>query len=155
MRKVNNIKLAVLFISMCCLIYPQSISQAQAPTAPDAPNYSQQKVDKLKEGTSQTLDSALKVASSLPKLTNDLSAVRRRKKIIIQTEILKQEVVLRYQGNIYEVPLEQYKGYAIIDVDSFLSENEGTSLVEPGQDTLISKPKEVPKRSFLQKLFGK
>lgn len=150
----NNIAYLVFALAMASLplLWPQTISKAQV-IITRAENLTQQKIDSINGEKNKSIDSALKIAKTLPQMSVTLSKAIRQNKTVTKPQFLKPEVLIRFGGEIYEADPEEYKGYLIIDYDKFIAQMEPDSIINEFVDppkTEIIKP---PKRNWFQRIF--
>jgi hypothetical protein len=157
MKRKNNIGyiLFAFMISALPCLWPQAISKAQAPMAKSEIIVSKV-VDSLNEEKNKSLDSAIKVANTLPAMSQTLRTIRRQKAIAIKTIYLHPEIYIRYNGEIFECEPERYEGFVIIDCDRFTSGiDTGYSIPNEFIDTVTIEPEPPKKRNWFQRLFNK
>lgn len=158
MKNVKGKTIGLLFMVAMSLplIWPQTISKAQTSVKPIAPV--QTIVDSINEQKDKAIDLAIQVASTLPAMSNMLARYVRKNQTINKSQpiLQKPQVVVRYNGEIYDVKPEAYKGYLIVDYDKFFQDiDTGSNKPVPAIDTLINGTAPVKKRSWLFRLFHK
>ena len=153
----NNIAYLLFAFAMASLpmLWPQTISKAQH-AASYKDESTDQRVDSINAEKNRTIDSALRIASTLPQMSVTLNKVIRSRKPVIKTKMLTPEVLIRFGGEIYEVDPEQYKGYLIVDYDKFLEQvDTGYIIINEFIDSPYVEVIKPPKNNWFQRIFSK
>jgi len=142
---------------MACLpmIWPETISKAQIPVKRTGEPM-QQVADSLENEKNRMLDSAIQVASTLPQMSKTLTNIRRRNSERSPVSYERPQLLVRYNGDVFEADPEYYKGYLILDYNKFIQGiDTGYTIINELADSPKIEPVRPPKRSWFYRLFHK